>query len=117
MSSWTGYPPRFYCRASSAPPSSYPPTTPVPASERPTLVAIPRAPRAPEFPEVYVPEMRYDLEDCTAGAAYFGPARARELERALSSYNPYAGLSSRECALLGEARVELVNWAKRLGQR
>ncbi len=96
--------------------SSYPPTTPVPASERPTQVAIPRAPRVPEFPEVYVPEVRYDLEDCTAGAAYFGPARARELAKAVGS-NPYAGLSSRECTLLGEARAELIDWARKLGQR
>jgi len=98
--------------------SSYPPTTPIPASERPTNRAIPRAPRLPREVPRPVEEIRYDLAECTAGAEAYSTARVRALAKTAERGNRYAGLGTRrEREALMSAIDVLIDRAGDLGAR
>lgn len=94
--------------------SSYPCVTPVPASERPTNVAIPRAPRLPtECIPPAVAIIRYDLENATE---YALSVAGRCVDaRAFHSDRHYDGLAADQIRVLSEARCAVIMAASRLG--
>ena len=97
--------------------TSYPPTTPVPASERPTLVDVPfpRPPRVPTRTNYrQVDEVRYDLAEATQYAlSVCGHTMRTDAEHG----RLFDGLGVEEIWPLAAARAAVIMAATALGRR